>query len=107
MDVVVPPDLTLLEQPSGVLVQGDLNGVATPVQIWASGPRDVLDQPGGGESAREWLRRIGWLPQAGSGGITTIGDESEGEVVLPQGVAYRAAFTADGETHRAMLPIPR
>lgn len=67
----------------------------------------MLDQPGGGESAREWLRRIGWLPQAGSGGITTIGDESEGEVVLPQGVAYRAAFTADGETHRAMLPIPR
>ena len=98
VELVVPPDLTELEQSSGVLVQGDFNGVETPIQIWASGPRDLPDQPGAGESAREWLQRSGWLPQAGSGGVTTVSDASEGEVVMPQGPAYRAALTAGGET---------
>ncbi len=101
VEVVIPPDLTGLEQPSGLVVQGDFNGVATPIQIWVSGPRDLLDQPGGSESAREWLLRIGWLPQAGSGGVTTVSEESEDEVVLPQGLAYRAALTADAGTAAA------
>lgn len=101
VEVAVPPDLTGLEQPSGILVQGDFNGVATPIQIWVSGPRDLLDQPRDGESARAWLLRTGWLPQAGSGGVTTVSDESGGDLVLPQGPAYRAAVTADAATAAA------
>ncbi len=57
VELVVPPDLLLLEQPSGVLVQGEFRGVGTPIQIWVSGPRDLPDQPSGSESAREWLVR--------------------------------------------------
>lgn len=98
VELVVPPDLTELEQLSGVLVQGDFDGVETPIQVWASGPRDLPDQPGAGELAREWLQRSGWLPQAGSGGVTTVSDVSEADVVMPQGPAYRAALTADSGT---------
>ena len=58
----------------------------------------MLDQPGDDEPAREWLLRTGWLPQAGSGGVTTVSEESETEVLLPQGRAYRAALTADAGT---------
>ena len=106
VELVVPPDLVLLEQPSGVLVQGEfIPGVGTPIQIWVSGPRDMPDQPRGGESAREWLVRNGWLPEAANGGVTTISDESEAEVVLPQGPAYRAALTADAGTEAASRVI--
>ena len=52
----------------------------------------LADQLSGSESAREWLLRTGWLPQAGKGGVTTSG-ESEAEILLPQGRAYRAALT--------------
>lgn len=104
-ELVVPPDLLLLEQPSGVLVQGQFRGVGTPIQIWVSGPRDLPDQPTGGESAREWLMRTGCLPQAGNGGVTTTSDESEAEILLPQGRAYRAALTADSGTEAASRVI--
>lgn len=101
VEVVVPPDLSELEQSSGVLVQADFNGVEIPIQIWVSGPRDLPDQPRGGESPREWLQRSSWLPQAGSGGVTTVSDASQGEVVMPQGLAYRAVLTADAGTEAA------
>jgi hypothetical protein len=104
VELVVPPDLLLLEQPSGVLVQGEFRGVGTPIQIWVTGPRDLLDQPSDSESAREWLLRTGWLPQAGKGGVTTSG-ESEAEILLPQGRAYRAALTADSGTEAASRVI--
>lgn len=104
VELVVPPDLLLLEQPSGVLVQGEFRGVGTPIQIWVSGPRDLPDQPSGSESAREWLVRTGWLPQAGKGGVTTSG-ESEAEILLPQGRAYRAALTANSGTEAASRVI--
>lgn len=101
VELVVPPDLTELEQSSGVLVQGDFNGVEIPIQIWVSGPRDLPDQPRPSDSPREWLQRSGWLPQAGSGGVTSVSDASEEEVLMPQGLAYRAALTADAGTEGA------
>lgn len=101
VEVAVPPDLTELEQASGVLVHSEFDGVTTPIQIWVSGPRDLPDQPRGGELAREWLQRSGWLPQAGSGGVTTVSDESQAEVVMPQGLGYRVALTADAGTEAA------
>ena len=101
VELAVPPDLTELEQSSGVLVQGDFNGVETPIQIWASGPRDLPDQPRAGESPREWLQRSSWLPRAGSGGVTTVSDATEGEAVMPQGLTYRAALTANAGTEEA------
>lgn len=103
VELVVSPDLLLLEQPSGVLVHGDPRGGSTPIQMWVTGPRDMPDQPSGGESAREWLMRNGWLPQAG--GVTRTSDESEAEILLPQGRAYRAALTADSGTESASRVI--
>ena len=105
MELVVPPDLSGLQEPSGVLAQAEFNGVATPVQVWVVGPSALQDEPGGSESAREWLVRTGWLPQPGSGGVTTVSDESDGEIVLPAGLAYRAALTADAGTETASRVI--
>lgn len=65
----------------------------------------MQDQPSGGESAREWLLRTGWLPQAGGGGVTTTSDESEAGRLLPQGHAYRVAMTVDSGTEAASRVI--
>lgn len=103
--IVVPPDLVGIPLPGEVLVQGPNTGNVTPVEIWATGPIGAQPQPRGGEALRGWLEAGGWLPRAGSGGVTETVDEAEGEVSLPAGLAYRVAATAQPGTPEASRVI--
>ncbi len=96
--LAVPPDLVALDRASGILLQGGMHGGTTPVQVWATGPREAPVQPAPGETLREWLEVSGWVPKEGSGGITEVGDVSEREVWLPAGRALEVAITAQPGT---------
>ena len=92
--VVVPPDLGQLALPHGVFAQGPMVGDNPSLEIWVAGPRDAQPQPRGAEPLRGWLEAGAWIPSLGDGGISSIGEESEGAEWLPAGRAYRVAMTA-------------
>lgn len=98
VSLVVPPDMAGTPLPGQVLVQAPMVGGATPIEIWAIGPAGAMPQPAPGESLREWLEAASWVPMRANGGITSTADESEGEVLLPGGRAYRVAITAQPGT---------
>lgn len=95
-ELTVPPDLGRLgpDSPVGVLVQAQVDGQTTPIQVWATGASALPDQPAAGESVRSWLERGSWFPKAGQGGVTAIDDVSERQVLLPAGRALELAATA-------------
>jgi hypothetical protein len=92
--IAAPPDLLVLDQASGILLQGEMVGGTTPIQVWVTSPRGASVQPAPGETLRAWLEDSGWAPKEGSGGITEVSDVSEREVWLPAGRALEVAITA-------------
>ncbi len=101
--LVVPPDFVPIAMQSGLFLQVPTGDPANPVsiQVTALGPTDAEPQPRGGEPLRRWLEAGAMIPSASSGGVTATGDESEGEVQLPAGRAYRVAITANPGTPEA------
>lgn len=96
--LAVPPDLVVMDLASGILLQAEMHGGTTPLQVWVTGPRGASIQPAPGETLRAWLETSGWVPKESSGGVTGIGDVSEREVWLPAGRALEVAVTAQPGT---------
>ena len=93
--LLVPPDFEASFTAEGVLAQpADQDGAST-LEIWAHGPVSV-PQPTAGETLRDWLEQSGWVPVAG--GVTTIGDRTDREVLLASGRALQVALTVQPRT---------
>jgi hypothetical protein len=100
VELTVPTDLERLDLnlPDVIFLQVTFDGRVTPLQVSAHGPAAVADQPAPGESLRSWLERGFWFPSEGQGGISSLGDVTEREELLPAGRAFGAAATADFDT---------
>jgi hypothetical protein len=106
VSLAVPPDLIPTALPREVLAQAPMAAAGfTPIEIWAIGSPGAQPQPRGGEPLRGWLEAASWVPRAGQGGVTAVGDVEEGEVLLPAGRAYRVAITAQPGTPEASRVI--
>lgn len=103
VELTVPADLGRLgpDIPDVILLQVAFDGRATPLQVSAHGPSALSDQPAPGESLRSWLERGTWFPREGQGGISSVGDVTEREELLPAGRALGAAATVNPGTPEA------
>lgn len=103
IEVTAPPDLErlALDLPDVILLQAPFDGRVTPLQVSAHSPSALPDQPAPGESLRTWLERGSWIPMEGEGGVTSVADVSEREVLLPTGRALEAAATVQPGTPEA------
>lgn len=93
--LMVPPDFVASFTADGVLAQPAAQDGASSLEVWAHGPGS-LPQPTGGETLRSWLETAGWVPIAG--GVTTIGDQTEREVLLASGPALQVTVTVQPGT---------
>lgn len=97
VELLVPPDFEATFTADGVLAQPAAQDGSVSLEIWAHGPVSV-PQPTGGETLSGWLDKTGWVPIAGDGGVTTIADRSEREVLLASGPALQVALTVQPGT---------
>jgi len=96
VELTAPGDLPAIYTQQGVLLQGALVG-PTPIEVWLSGPTDVVPQPKAGQSIRAWLMEDGaWAPSEADG--LTLDEESERELFLPAGPAIELAWTVQRGT---------
>lgn len=95
--LMVPPDFEATFTADGVLAQPPAQNGAISLEVWAHGPVS-LPQPTGGETLGDWLEQNHWVPIAGDGGVTTIADRSEREVLLGSGLALEVTLTAQPGT---------
>lgn len=101
--LLVPPDLVAFFTAEGVLAQPAVQDGVSFLEVWAHGPGS-LPQPTGGETLRGWLETDGWVPIAG--GVITIGDRTEREVLLASGRALEVTVTVEpftGEASRVVV----
>lgn len=103
IELTVPADLERLDLdlPDVIFLQVAFDGRVTPLQVSAHGPSALSDQPAPGDSPRSWLERGLWFPREGQGGISSVGDVTERDELLPAGRAFGAAATVDPGTPEA------
>jgi hypothetical protein len=103
VELTAPADLErlALDLPDVIFLQGAFDGRVTPLQVSAHGPSALSDQPAPGESLRSWLERGSWFPVEAQGGISSLGDVTEREELIPAGRALGAAATVNPGTLEA------
>ncbi|HEX7196828.1 MAG TPA: hypothetical protein VF364_08355, partial [Candidatus Limnocylindria bacterium] len=82
--LALPPELAPLGTAGGIIAQEPITpeGV-NELELLASGPSALIDQPAPGESLVEWLREQHLVPSADA--VTVVGSTSSSEVALPSG----------------------
>ena len=102
--LALPPELAAVSTAGGVMAQEPLTpeGIIQ-LELLASGPSALLDQPAPGESLVEWLRAQFLVPRADA--TTVIGSTSTSEVALPMGRGVEVSTTVFPGTPEESLMI--
>lgn len=95
--MALPADVDAIFTGAGIIAQERNLKAPTPFEVIVVGPADVVPQPRGDEPIRAWLEQS-WLPVAGVGGVTAVGDDVERQVALPSGAALEIGITAQPGT---------
>ena len=82
--LTLPPELAPLHTAGGIIAQEPMTAAGIiELELMASGPYTLVDQPASGESVVEWLREQSLVPR--DDGLTVIGSTSTSEVAFPTG----------------------
>jgi hypothetical protein len=102
--LALPPELAPLSTAGGIIAQEPITAAGiNQLELLASGPSALLDQPARGGSVVEWLYEQSLVPRADS--QTVVGSTSSIEVAFPTGRGVEISTTVFPGTPEEALVI--